>query len=81
LSSKTQKKYLEALKRYERKFDKSELYDYKMFVKRNKDDEDLDKLSLQKLENLYKKYHLNREKKDYEGIFKKPESEDNTSTD
>ncbi len=81
MSSRTQKKYLDTLKRYERKFDKSELYIYKMFVKRNKDEEDLDKLSLQKLENLYKKYHLNREKKDYDDLFKKQEPEDNTSTD
>lgn len=81
MSSRIQKKYLETLKRYERKFDKTELYDYKMFVKRNKDDEDLDKLSLQKLENLYKKYHLSREKHDYSNMFKKTGTDEDTSTE
>jgi len=72
MSSREQKKYIETLKRYEKKFENKELAEYKMFVKRHKDDEDLDKLSMQKLEQLYQKYHLNREKKNYEHFFKNP---------
>lgn len=71
MSSKEQKTYFEALKRYERKFDSKESELYKMLFKRHKDDEDLDKLSMEKLKNLYTKYHLNREKKNYDHLFKK----------
>lgn len=72
MSSREQRNYFEILKRYERKFDKNEIEDYKMLLKRHKDDEDLDKLSLQRLINLFDKYHLNREKKNYDNFFKKP---------
>ena len=71
MSRRDQKKYFESLKRYERKFEIKELEDYKMLRKRHKDDEDLDKLSLERLKKLYEKYHLNRERKNYEDIFKK----------
>jgi hypothetical protein len=50
-----------------------------MLVKRHKDDEDLDKLSMQRLQKLFEKYHVNRDKKNYDGFFTKPagtESED-----
>lgn len=77
----TQRKYFETLKRYERKFDKRELEDYKMQLKRHKDDEDLDKLSMERLQKLIDKYHTNREKQNYDHLFKKPEPEsDNQSS-
>lgn len=72
MSFRDQKKYIETLKRYEKKMDKKELEEYKMFVKRQKDDEDFDKISLKKLTDLYQKYYLNREKKNFDHIFKKP---------
>ena len=31
-------------------------YDYEMFVKRDKDDEDLDSLSMRRLKELFEKY-------------------------
>jgi hypothetical protein len=65
-----QRRYFEILKKYERKFDKTELEDYKMLVKRNKDDEDLDKLSMQRLIALYEKYHVNRIKPNLDNLFK-----------
>jgi hypothetical protein len=68
-----QKKYFETLKRYERKFDKTEKEKYCMFLKRHKDEEDLDKISLEYLKKLYEKYYFNRPKKDYSDFFKKPE--------
>jgi len=79
MSSKEQRDYFDILKRYERKFDQKELFDYKMFLKRHKDDEDLDKLSMQKLKQLYEKYHLNRERKNYDQFFKK--IDENVSND
>lgn len=69
-----QKKYFEILSRYERKFDDKEKYDYKMFLKRHKDEEELDKLSLERLQNIFEKYHLNREKKNLDQLFNKPQS-------
>ncbi len=73
MSHRIQKQYFEALKRYERHFDKKESEDYKMLLKRHKDDEDLDKLSMERLEKLYIKYHVNREKKNFDSFFEKPE--------
>ena len=75
-----QQKMLDALKRYKRKFERKELDDYTMFVKRIKDDEDLDKLSLARLKELYDKYHANRPKPNLDNLFKKTDS-DNTDED
>ena len=69
MRSKDQKKYLEALKRYERKFTPSELKDYKMFLKRHKDEEDLDNVSFKKRNELYVKYYVNRVKIDISDFF------------
>ncbi len=68
-----QSKYFEALKRYERKMDSGESSLYKMLAKRHKDDEELDKQSLEKLKGLYEKYHVNRERKEFIDPFKKTE--------
>lgn len=74
--SREQKKYFEALQRYEKKFNDRESYDYKMFLKRHKDDEDLDKLSLEKLKALYEKYYVNRERRNIDIYFAKTETEE-----
>ncbi len=71
MSYREQKKYFEALKRFERKFDRKESEDYKMLKKRHRDDEDLDKLSLERLRKLYEKYYLNRPKPNLDDYFKK----------
>ncbi len=76
MSSREQKNYFDILKRYERKFEPKELEDYKMLLKRHKDDEDLDKLSMQRLIRLHEKYHLNRERKNYDQFFTKPPQND-----
>ncbi len=70
MAHRDQKKYIETLKRYKNKMDSKERQQYKMFVKRHKDDEDLDKLSMAKLENWYQKYHVNRERKNFDHFFK-----------
>lgn len=79
MSSREQRNYFDILKRYERKFESSELEDYKMLLKRHKDDEDLDKLSLKRLINLFEKYHLSRERKNYDHFFKDPDNPENQS--
>jgi hypothetical protein len=66
-----QKKYIDALKRYENKMDSKEREDFKMFVKRQKDDEEFDTISLKKLSDLYQKYYVNRPKKSWDDLFKK----------
>ncbi len=73
MSYQEQKRYFEILKRYERKFDSKEKEEYKTLLQRHKDDEDLDKLSFERLKNLYTKYHVNRERKNLDNLFKKPE--------
>ncbi|MBZ0181845.1 MAG: hypothetical protein K8F60_05260 [Melioribacteraceae bacterium] len=70
MSLRDQQKFLSALKRYEKKMEPKELEDYKMLVKRDKMEEDLDKLSMDRLKSYYEKYHLNRERKDYSNFFK-----------
>jgi len=73
MSYRNQKKYFETLKRFERKMEPKEREKYSMLVKRDKDDEYLDKESMQFLKELYEKYYVNRTKPNYEDIFKKPE--------
>ncbi len=74
MSYREQKKYFEKLKRFERKFSPKEKEVYSMLLKRHKDDEDLDRLSMEKLKELYTKYYVNREKKNFDHLFKKPDS-------
>ena len=72
-----QQKYLDYLKRFESKFDRNELEDYKKFVKRLKDDEDFDTVSMKKLKNLYDKYYQAVDKSKYDHFFKKSNESDN----
>lgn len=73
MSYRNQKKYFDILKRYEKKLDETEKYKYKMLLKRHSAEEDLDKIALGYLTELYEKYHVNREKKSYDHIFKEKE--------
>ena len=51
-----QHKMIVALMGYTRKMKRYELEDFEMFAKRDKDDEDLDTMSLKKLSRLYEQY-------------------------
>jgi hypothetical protein len=73
MSYRDQQKYIETLKKYERKFDKKESEDYKMFLKRQKDDEDFDTVSMKRLKELYDKYNVPVDKSKYDSFFKKKE--------
>ena len=71
-SFKEQKRYIEALKRFEKQFDRKELEEYKMFVKRHKDEDEFDTLSMQRLRELHDKYHKPVDTSKYDKYFKKP---------
>lgn len=51
-----QHKMIETLRDYEHKMKGRDSYDFDMYKKRDKDDEELDELSGKKLLALYKKY-------------------------
>ncbi|MDT3695298.1 MAG: hypothetical protein ROY99_02830 [Ignavibacterium sp.] len=66
-----QQKYLDYLKKFESRMERKELEDYKMFVKRQKDDEDFDTVSMKRLKELYDKYFQPADKSKYDHLFKK----------
>ena len=73
MSYREQQKYIETLKKYERKFDRKESENFKMFLKRQKDEEDFDTVSMKKLKELYDKYNVPVDKSKYDSFFKKKE--------
>lgn len=56
MTSAEQRKLIEELKYKTSKMAPKDKYDYEMFVKREKDDEDLDSLSMKRLRELHAKY-------------------------
>ncbi|NWF50935.1 MAG: hypothetical protein HXY49_10385 [Ignavibacteriaceae bacterium] len=66
-----QQKLIEELRKFEKKMNPKELEEYKLFVKRNKDDEDFDTLSLSRLRELYQKYYVPPDKSKLDALFKK----------
>jgi hypothetical protein len=76
MSYRDQKKYLEYLHRYEKKFNREESEAFKMFLKMDKDEEDFDSVSMGKLKDLYEKYYTPVDKSKYDAFFKKKD-EDN----
>lgn len=73
MSFRDQKKYLETLKKYEKEFTREEAQEYGMFLKRQKDDEDFDTLSMKKLKEMYDKYNVATDATKYDKFFKKKE--------
>ncbi len=71
LAYRDQQKYLDFLKRFENKMDRNELEDYKKFVKRQKDDEDFDTVSMKRLKDIYGKFFTPVDKSKYDHLFKK----------
>lgn len=63
-----QKKIIAELRDYERHMNRHEQEEFHMFVKRDKDDEDLDEIAKKKLLQLHEKLVINRPKK----IIKSP---------
>lgn len=73
MSFREQQKYLDLLKKLEYKLDKKEKEEFKMFLKRQKDDEDFDSISLKRLKEIYDKYNAPVDKSKYDSFFKKKE--------
>ena len=73
MSFRDQQKYLDMLKKYERNFSPEDKYVYDIFVKRNKDDEDFDTVSMKKLKDLHDKYYVPVDKSKFDALFKKKE--------
>jgi len=71
MSYRDQQKLLDGLKKYLSKMVLGELEEYKMFIKRQKDDEDFDSVSMSRLKELYDKYHQTIDKSKYDHFFKK----------
>lgn len=71
MSYRDQQKYLDFLKRFENKMDRNELEEFKKFIKRQKDDEDFDTVSMKRLKELYDKYYTSVDKSKYDQFFKK----------
>jgi hypothetical protein len=65
-----QKKLLEELRRFENKMTPKDLEAYKMFVKREKDEEDFDTVSMSRLRVLHQTYFASRPKPDISKYFK-----------
>lgn len=51
--------------------DRNEFEDYKKFLKRQKDDEDFDTVSMKRLKDLYDKFYVPVDKSKYDHLFKK----------
>ena len=66
-----QHKLIQELRDNLSKMSPTDRYDFEMFAKRDKDDEELDALSTMKLEAMQRKYIVKKTKKDIEDLFKK----------
>ena len=73
MSFRDQQKYLDVLKKYEKNFSPQDKYAYDIFVKRQKDDEDFDTVSMKKLKDLHDKYYKPVDKSKFDDLFKKKE--------
>ena len=74
-SYRDQQKLLDTLKKYLRNFTREENEAYKMFLKRQKDDEDFDTVSMKRLKELHDKYHKPVDRSKYDAFFKKSTDE------
>ncbi len=69
-----QHKIIQELRDYVVKMSSGDRYDFEMFQKRDKDDEELDALASAKLEAMQKRYVVRKTKKDIEELFRKMSS-------
>jgi hypothetical protein len=72
-----QHKLVSELKDFVGKMTSSERYDFEMMQKRDKDDEELDKLAWGKLETMHKRYVVKKSKKEIDELFRKMTSSHN----
>jgi len=77
MSYRDQAKYLDFLRKFERKLDRKEAEDFKMFLKMQKDEEEFDSVTMKKLKSLYDKYNVPVDRSKFDALFKKNETEKN----
>lgn len=70
-SHRDQQKYLDTLKKYERKFSLKEYDDFQVLLKRDKDEEEFDSITMKRLKELYDKYYEPADTAKYDKYFKK----------
>ncbi|OGU63188.1 MAG: hypothetical protein A2W30_05050 [Ignavibacteria bacterium RBG_16_36_9] len=75
-SYREQKKYLEVLKKYERHFTRQEYDEFQMFIKRDKDDDEFDTVTMKRVKELHDKYHKAVDTSKYDKFFKKNSDEE-----
>ena len=73
MSFRDQQKYIDTLKRFERNMTPKEAEEFKMFLKRHKDEEEFDSVSFRRLKEIYDKYNVPVDKSKYDSFFKKKE--------
>ncbi|GAB6281985.1 MAG: hypothetical protein STSR0008_07290 [Ignavibacterium sp.] len=73
-----QHKLIEELKKVDYKIKGKDRDEWLMFLKRNKDEEDFDTISLKRLKGLHQKYFTTKSKIDLEKYFKKPSDNNET---
>ena len=78
-SYREQKKYLDVLKKYERNFTRQESDEYKLFIKRDKDDDEFDTVSMKRLKELHDRYHKPVDTSKYDNFFKKSSGEESNN--
>ena len=66
-----QHKLIQDLRGYLPKMSSTDRYDFEMFQKRDKDEEELDALSVAKLEAIHLHYVVRKTKQDIDALFKK----------
>jgi hypothetical protein len=71
MSYRDQQKYIDSLKKFERKFNSKEAEEFKMFLKRHKDEDEFDTVSMKRLKELFDKYNVPVDKSKYDTFFKK----------
>jgi len=62
---------IQDLREFEAKMQSNDLFDFQMLKKRDLDDEELDRLSRRRLEELHKKYVVRKIVKDIDEMLKK----------
>ncbi len=72
MSFSRQKELLEDLRDFRQKFSRDEEYLFEMAIKRHKDDEELDEITLAKLEEMHAKHVHRKPRIDPNLFFKKP---------
>jgi len=77
MSYRDQAKYLDFLRKFERKFERKESEDFQIFLKMQKDEEEFDSVTMKRLKSLYDKFNVPIDRSKYDAFFKKNESEHN----